>query len=382
MQGLRQQCGQAATREALAQQLASVTPQAEGCPAGTRAVISGASLAHVWKDLLADAMHEAVVDEAVVGCRGADARGAGWRSGQKAAPAAAVAAVAAASAGLPSPPLVVQDEEEALAALHAALSRSTLWRRHRARQELQRCPGPGAAEDDHAPQGAVTNRNGMEETTAEGEQVEEALFVRLGLPYGCASSGVLGSQPRQGDREGSGVAAEPQPPSVVALDLAFVSQSDGMDLQGSGESPADAKPWFDGSGCGHVVGGNGGGSGRRISITGAPVPSCLRTLLAELVVRQDDDTGIARALACTLPSPRATAVRRPGGGSAHSGHGGRDWMLCRALAPLLVGNTSPNVVAVLADGRDTTGTAGGAGARSNPCGMCGRSSGREPDVEF
>ncbi len=259
---------------------------------------------HVWRDLLADAMHEAVVDEVMQGCSGADARGAGWRSGQRAAPAAAVAAVAAASAALPSPPLVVEDEEEVLAALHAALSRSALWRRHRAGQEVQLCGGNDAAPGDHAAPRAATAPGGMEETTERGvqeevEQLEGALFVRLGLPYGCANSGILGPQPGQGDRVGSGVAAEPELPSFVALDLVFVSQAGGGGPEGSGGSPAEAKSWFGGSGCGHGDGGggdDGGGGGHRSPIAGAHVPSCLRTLLAELMVRQDDDTGESQHL--------------------------------------------------------------------------------------
>ncbi len=111
-----------------------------------------------------------------------------------------------------------------------------------------------------------------------------------------------------------------------------------------------------------------------------PVPSNPYATLLTLCA-----AGVPRALACTLPRPHATAMKSPGGGSAHSGHGGGDWLLCRALAPLLGGNTSPHVLAVLADCRGTAATAVGAGGRSNLVpdgGGRGKGGGQELDVEF
>ncbi|KAG2495131.1 hypothetical protein HYH03_006741 [Edaphochlamys debaryana] len=255
---------------------------------------------------------------------------------------------AVSGAGAPSPSglLAVGSLEEAVAVLHAAFGHSSLWRRpsYGARaSETHATPVPPATDplspsfgDAHRPSGPDTATVSREATAGFEEEpplLEPALdgagappggamlLVRLGLP-----------RPQQhvptalgpGGAAAAAAAAFTNSPSWTTLDLVFVS---------CGATGAA------------VTRGIGGGAPRgSFHLARAPAPAvhsaegCVCGLLAELIARQEDDTGIARPLRSLEPTG--------GPGSLSSGPG-QACSLCRCLAPLLAGNVAPHLLAAV-----------------------------------
>ncbi|GIL50948.1 hypothetical protein Vafri_7023 [Volvox africanus] len=279
-----------------------------------------------WRDLMAEAVAETVAQAAQgsaatfaasVGGGGARAS-AGGTGGCKARGQGRIrGSVGAAATPIDSVDGLVHAASvaEAIAALHAAFSRSSLWRR---RDPSRHRPSPATV----AAPGPL-----LEPATRLGGSTAAQIFVRLGvrLPPQTEKMHHHYHQQQGGAANGSGSAARGEAAQRVwtTLDLVFI----GCDPPPPQQQPGTATTEDLYEGTGGLSSGSGP-SGSAADGGGAGLAlGRVRELLTELVARQDGETGIPRPLRCTS-RPQSSG-------------------LCLRLAHLLAGNVAPHLLLVL-----------------------------------
>ncbi|GIM02935.1 hypothetical protein Vretimale_7746, partial [Volvox reticuliferus] len=280
-----------------------------------------------WRDLMAEAVAETVAQASqesatksaasvgsgggrgsTAGSGGGKARAHGVTRGSAGAAATSIAAVKG--------PARVASVAEAIAALHAAFCRSSLWRR---RDPSRRCPS-AATSAAVAAQGPL-----LEPAIGLGSSAAAQIFVRLGLRLPSQAEKMQHHHQQGGAASGSGPAArgEAVQRSWTTLDLVFIGCAKPQPQQH--QAPATATDTNKDIGGPAPASGPSGppGSGGGVGLALGQV----RELLSELVARQDGETGIPRPL-------RSTS--RPQSND-----------LCLQLAHLLAGNVAPHLLLVL-----------------------------------